>query len=68
MCLFKVFLKLIVIICLYVDDMLIFGTNMKLINNTKLFLSPHSEMKDLGEVDIHLGIKIRKTKNGLSLC
>ena len=28
-----------VIICLYVDDMLIFGTNIDVINNTKLLLS-----------------------------
>lgn len=57
-----------VIICLYVDDMLIFGTNLEVINNTKLFLSSQFEMKDLGEVDVILGVKIRKTENGFSLC
>ncbi|KAL4032481.1 hypothetical protein IC575_005559 [Cucumis melo] len=48
--------------------MLIFGTNMDLINDTKLFLSSHLEMKDLGEANIIFGVKIRKNKNGLSLC
>ena len=38
-----------VIICLYVDDMLIFGPNVNVINETKNFLSSKFEMKDLGE-------------------
>ena len=57
-----------ILICLYVGDMLIFETNMDLIKDTKLFLSSHFEMKDLGETDIILGVKIRKDENGLSLC
>ncbi|KAL0537146.1 hypothetical protein IC582_026116 [Cucumis melo] len=57
-----------ILICLYVDDMLIFGTNMDFINDTKLFFSSHFEMKDLREADVILGVKIKKNKNGLSLC
>ncbi|KAL0546603.1 hypothetical protein IC582_016515 [Cucumis melo] len=57
-----------ILICLYVDDMLIFGTNMELIIDTKFFLSSHFEMKDLGEADVILGVKIRKNKTSLSLC
>ncbi|KAL0533870.1 hypothetical protein IC582_028141 [Cucumis melo] len=37
----KVFGADCILICLYVDDMLIFGTNMELITDTKLFLSSH---------------------------
>ena len=37
-----------VIICLYVDDMLLFGHNVNVINETKNFLSSKFEMKDLG--------------------
>lgn len=37
-----------VIICLYVDDMLILRTNVIVVNETKLFLSSHFDMKDLG--------------------
>ncbi|KAL4037745.1 hypothetical protein IC575_001345 [Cucumis melo] len=48
--------------------MLIFGTNMELITDTKFFLSSHFEMKDLGEADVILGVKIRKNKTSLSLC
>ena len=57
-----------IIICLYIDDMLIFGTNMELINDTKLFLSSHFEMKDLGIIGLIPGVKIRKNENDLYLC
>ena len=40
-----------VIISLYVDDMLIFGSNMHVINETKNMLKSHFEMKDLGEAN-----------------
>ncbi|KAK3027014.1 hypothetical protein RJ639_041169 [Escallonia herrerae] len=36
-------------VCLYVDDILIFGTNMDEINETKEYLSSMFKMKDLGE-------------------
>lgn len=55
------------IICLHVDDMLIFGTNLCAINETKRILSSLFEMKDLGEADVILGIKLIKTKSGFSL-
>lgn len=44
--------------CLYVDDMLIFGTELKEVETTKAFLSKKFDMKDLGEADVILGIKI----------
>jgi hypothetical protein len=37
-----------VILCLYVDGILIFGTNMKVIHEVKSFLSKSFDMKDLG--------------------
>ncbi|OMO97119.1 Integrase, catalytic core [Corchorus capsularis] len=52
-----------VVICLYVDDMLIFGTNMIGINETKKFLTSVFKMKDLNEVDTILGIKVIKYDN-----
>ena len=38
-----------IIICLYIDDMLIFGTNLQVIIETKSFLRSKFYMKDLGE-------------------
>ena len=49
-----------VIICLYVDDMLIFGTSMNVINETKNFLASNFDMKGTREADVILGIKIVK--------
>ncbi|GKF19103.1 zinc finger, CCHC-type containing protein, partial [Tanacetum coccineum] len=39
------------IIFLYVDDMLIFGTNQVQVDMTKEFLSSRFSMKDMGEAD-----------------
>ena len=55
-----------IIICLYVDDMLIFGTNLQVVINTKSFLRLKFDMKDLGEAEVILGIKITRTLNGLN--
>nr|GEY25604.1 zinc finger, CCHC-type [Tanacetum cinerariifolium] len=44
-----------VIICLYVDDMLIFGTDQNQVDKTKKFLSSRFSMKDMGEADVILG-------------
>ena len=56
-----------VIICLYVDDMLIFGTDLEQVQNTKEFLSKNFDMKDMGEADVILGIRIIKNNDGLIL-
>ncbi|GKB55880.1 zinc finger, CCHC-type containing protein [Tanacetum coccineum] len=55
-----------VIICLYVDDMLIFGTNQVKADLTKEFLSSRFSMKDMGETDVILGIRIKHESNGIS--
>jgi hypothetical protein len=52
-----------VILCLYVDDILIFGMSLELIKEVKDFLSQKFEMKDLGEADVILNIKLIKGEN-----
>ncbi|GJV61848.1 retrovirus-related pol polyprotein from transposon TNT 1-94 [Tanacetum coccineum] len=56
-----------VILCLYVDDMLIVGSNDKMIKSTKDMLKSKFNMKDMGLADVILGIKIIRTQNGLVL-
>ncbi|GKD34270.1 retrovirus-related pol polyprotein from transposon TNT 1-94 [Tanacetum coccineum] len=56
-----------VILCLYVDDILIVGTNMEGINETKKFLSSCFQMKDMNEVDTILGIKVKRHSGGSAL-
>ncbi|GKC78192.1 zinc finger, CCHC-type containing protein [Tanacetum coccineum] len=64
-----------VIICLYVDDMRIFGTNQVQVNLTKEFLSSRFSMKDIWEANVmlyeglweagyYLGIRIKHESNG----
>ena len=52
-----------VILCLYVDDILIFGNNINVIKEVKDFLSSNFEMKDLGEADVILNIKLLREGN-----
>ena len=56
-----------VIVSLYVDDLLIFGSNLHVINETKNMLRSHFDMKDLGEANFILGMKITKTCDGIYL-
>ena len=53
-----------VILCLYVDDILIFGSSLKVIEEVKKFLTNNFEMKDLGEADVILNIKLLKEGDG----
>ncbi|RVW29768.1 Retrovirus-related Pol polyprotein from transposon TNT 1-94 [Vitis vinifera] len=54
-------------VCLYVDDMLILSDDMKGIIETKRFLSSTCKMKDLGEVDTILGIKVKRNSGGYAM-
>lgn len=56
-----------VILCLYVDDMLIAGSNEKLIKSTKDVLRAKFDMKDMGLADVILGVQITRTHNGIVL-
>ena len=56
-----------VIICLYVDDMLILANNEHMIKSTKKVLTNKFDMKDLGVAKVILKIKISTTYNGLVL-
>ena len=47
--------------------MLIFGTNLEVVCETKKFLGFKFYMKDLGKTEVILGIKITRTPNGLKL-
>jgi hypothetical protein len=53
-----------VILCSYVDDILIFGSSLSVIEEVKKFLSNNFEMKDLGEDDIILNIKLLREGDG----
>ncbi|KAL2234657.1 UNVERIFIED_CONTAM: Retrovirus-related Pol polyprotein from transposon TNT 1-94 [Sesamum indicum] len=61
-CYVKRFDEFFIILLLYVDDMLIAGSNVKEINRLKDQLSRKFDMKDLGEATQILGMKITRDK------
>ena len=56
-----------VIVCLYVNDMLMVGSDYKMITSTKNMLNSKFDMKDLGLIDLILGITIKRTLDELIL-
>ena len=50
--------KSLLILFVYVDDILLVGNDMKMIVTTKMWLSSIFEMKDMGEANYVLGVKI----------
>ncbi|KAL6329121.1 hypothetical protein AAG906_007667 [Vitis piasezkii] len=55
------------VLCLYVYNMLIVGSDDKIITSTKNMLNSRFDMKDMGLADVILGIKIIRTSYGLIL-
>ena len=51
-----------VIICMYVDDMLIVDSDDKMITSTKNMLNSRFDMKDLGLTNVLLRMKIKEHK------
>nr|GEV36325.1 zinc finger, CCHC-type [Tanacetum cinerariifolium] len=56
-----------VIICLYVDDMLIFGTDQVQVDLIKEVLSLRFFIKDMEEADVIHGIRIKHESNGITI-
>ena len=56
-----------VIVCLYAYNMLIVGSDDKIITSTKNMLNSRFDMKDMGLADVILGIKIIRTSYGIIL-
>ena len=54
-----------VIVLVYVDDLLITGSDLVLIQATKQVLHSHFKMKDLGELKYFLGIEFCKSESGV---
>ena len=56
-----------IILCLYVDNILILETSLDAIQKVKDYLSQNFDMKDQDPADMILGIKISKISDGISL-
>ncbi|KAL2243797.1 UNVERIFIED_CONTAM: Retrovirus-related Pol polyprotein from transposon TNT 1-94 [Sesamum indicum] len=56
-----------IILCLYVDDILLIGSCLDIITETKLFLKNKFEMKDMGEANVILGIKLTRSTDRIAI-
>ncbi|XP_075104838.1 uncharacterized protein LOC142178920 [Nicotiana tabacum] len=55
----------LVIILIYVDDMLVTGNNLELIEDTKIFLQQAFKINDLGDLKFFLGMEFSRSAKGL---
>ena len=53
----------IVFLVLYVDDILLIGNDIPMLQSIKIWLSQKSSMRDLGEASYVLGIKIYRDRS-----
>lgn len=57
----------ITLLIVYVDDMIVTGSNNNEIEKLRSYLSKEFEMKDLGALKYFLGIEVSRSKHGLFL-
>ncbi|KAK6117159.1 hypothetical protein DH2020_049038 [Rehmannia glutinosa] len=67
MCICQRTTEAFVIVCLYVDDLLIMGSSHDTIMDTKRMLNRNFDMNDMGTADVILGTKISRTPDGIIL-
>ncbi|CAM8906796.1 unnamed protein product [Rhodiola kirilowii] len=56
-----------VILLVYVDDVLLTGTSLPLINSIKAFIHDKFHIKDLGTLKYFLGLEVARSKSGIFL-
>eukprot|EP00253_Pinus_taeda_P023918 PITA_23918 len=57
----------LIILVLYIDDLILTGSDPNLINHVKSSLKKKFEMKDLGHLHYFLGLQVLQSKEGISL-
>lgn len=57
----------IIVLCLYVDDIMIFGFCLDIIVSAKAFFANNFKMSDLDVVNMTWVVKLGRTHDGLSL-
>ena len=56
-----------VIVALYIDDKLIFGTSLDIVYSTERFLASQFDMKDMGEAKVMLSVKITRIGDSIMI-
>ena len=60
--------KVVMFLVLYVDDILLIGNDVEVMSSVKVWLSSQFDMKDLGEANFILGIKLWRDRKNKMLC
>lgn len=55
-------------VLVYVDDLIITGSNLEVIDEFKNYLSSYFHMKDFGLLKYFLGIEVARSPDGVYLC
>ena len=58
---------MVIFLILYVDDILLIGNNVGILSSVQVWLSTQFDMKDLGEADHILGIKLLQDRKNRML-
>lgn len=59
--------ELFVVVVVYVDDILITGSNTNMVVNLKVMLDAKFNIKDLGEMKYYLGLEVSRSLAGISI-
>ena len=57
-----------IVLLVYVDDVILIGNSMEVINRTKTLLHQAFRIKDLGKLKFFLGFEVARTIKGIHLC
>ena len=60
--------KVVMFLVHYVDDILLIGNDVEVMSSVKVWLSSQFDMKDLGEANFILGIKLWRDRKNKMLC
>lgn len=52
----------------YIDDLILAGTDSNEINMVKKFLDDKFKIKDLGSLKYFLGLEVARSKSGITIC
>lgn len=55
------------VVAVYVDDLLVTGSNLSMINDFKKQMSEHFEMSDFGKLSYYLGIEVIQRRGCIEL-
>lgn len=57
----------LLLVCIYVDDIVVMDSYLKIVNNFRLNIKSRFEMSDLGLMNYFLGLEVKQDKYGIHI-